>query len=227
MLPRLACLTLCRSIHLLVQLARGDAAKELEILVLRPLGSENRTSCRDLVVLVNLAIEAIPAPNKGGSRNRIGPSPDLDTRRRPKREASVRPLLVVVPHVLIEHTFKVASTPDQHPVQALLPHGSSPPLSEGVGVRCLDRRLDGLDAIGGKDVVEGTRELAVAVANEELRCAGSRCRLCFPAHRETLLHAGRHCCIERSPRATASTRRSNTTDHRHGRVVRPFLGALP
>lgn len=112
---------------------------------------------------MNQAIEAIPAPNEGGSRNRIGPSPDLDTRRRPKREASMRPLLVVVPHVLIEHTFKVASTPDQHPVQALLPHGSYSPLSEGVGVRCLDRRLDGLDAIGGKDVVEGTRELAVAV----------------------------------------------------------------
>ena len=34
MLPRLAYLTLCRSIQLLVQLARGDAAKELEILVL-------------------------------------------------------------------------------------------------------------------------------------------------------------------------------------------------
>ena len=35
MLPRLAYLTLCRSIQLLVLLARGDAAKELEILVLR------------------------------------------------------------------------------------------------------------------------------------------------------------------------------------------------
>ena len=35
MLPRLAYLTLCRSIQLLAQLAHGDAAKELEILVLR------------------------------------------------------------------------------------------------------------------------------------------------------------------------------------------------
>jgi putative transposase len=34
-LPRLAYLTLCRSIQLLVQLAGGDAAKDLEILVLR------------------------------------------------------------------------------------------------------------------------------------------------------------------------------------------------
>jgi len=34
-LPRLAYLTLCRSIQLLAQLTRGDAAKDLEILVLR------------------------------------------------------------------------------------------------------------------------------------------------------------------------------------------------
>jgi putative transposase len=34
-LPRLASLTLCRSIQLLALLARGDAAKDLEILVLR------------------------------------------------------------------------------------------------------------------------------------------------------------------------------------------------
>jgi hypothetical protein len=35
MLPKLAYLTLCRSIQLLVLLARGDAAKDPEILVLR------------------------------------------------------------------------------------------------------------------------------------------------------------------------------------------------
>jgi putative transposase len=35
MLPRLASLTLCRSIQLLALLGRGDASKDLEILVLR------------------------------------------------------------------------------------------------------------------------------------------------------------------------------------------------
>jgi hypothetical protein len=34
-LSKLAYLTLCRSVQLLVLLARGDAAKDLEILVLR------------------------------------------------------------------------------------------------------------------------------------------------------------------------------------------------
>ena len=35
MLPRLAYLTLCRSIQLLMLAARGDATKDLELLVLR------------------------------------------------------------------------------------------------------------------------------------------------------------------------------------------------
>jgi hypothetical protein len=35
LLPRLVYVTLCRSIQLLAMLARGDAAKDLEILVLR------------------------------------------------------------------------------------------------------------------------------------------------------------------------------------------------
>jgi putative transposase len=34
-LPKLAYLTLCRSIQLLALLARGDAAKDLELMVLR------------------------------------------------------------------------------------------------------------------------------------------------------------------------------------------------
>src|SRR6266540_436032 len=52
--------------------------------------------------------------------------PDVDTPRRPKRKASVRPLIVVVPH------------------------GWHPPLSECVRVGRLGRRLDDLDAIGGR-----------------------------------------------------------------------------
>jgi len=46
-LSKLADVALCRSIQLLVPLARGDAAKDLEIVVLRPWGTEIR-SCRML-----------------------------------------------------------------------------------------------------------------------------------------------------------------------------------
>ena len=36
-----------------------------------------------------------------------------------------------------------------------------------------------------------------------------------------------HCCIERSPRPTASTSPLKATDHRYGRVIRALLGARP
>jgi hypothetical protein len=37
----------------------------------------------------------------------------------------------------------------------------------------------------------------------------------------------RHCCMERPPRATASTSPPKDDRSGHGRVVRPFLGVLP
>jgi hypothetical protein len=95
-----------------------------------------------------------------------------------------RSLVVVVPQVLVEDPLKMTTTPDQHPVQTLPPDGSYPPLGERAGVGRLDGRRDDLDAVAGEDVVEGAGELAVAVTNKELRRAGSRCPLCFPAHRE-------------------------------------------
>src|SRR6266542_1297061 len=65
----------------------------------------------------------------------------IDRARREKLKASLRSLVVLVPLVLVENTFKVTPTPDQYPVQALLPYGSSyPQLGECVGVRRLDRR---------------------------------------------------------------------------------------
>jgi hypothetical protein len=134
-----------------------------------PWGSETRTSCRYLVVLVNETAESVPAPNAGGDCYRIRPSPNLQTSGRPKREASVRPLTVVVPQVLVEHPLKMTPTPDQHPIQTLLPHRPHPALGERVGVRRLNRGLDDLDAVSGEDVVEGAGELCIPVTKEEPR----------------------------------------------------------
>ena len=136
---------------------------------------KTRTSCRDLVVLVNETAESVPAPNAGGDCYRIRPSPNLDTSGRPKREASVRPLIVVVPQVLVEHPLKMTPTPDQHPIQTLLPHRPHPALGERVGVRRLNRGLDDLDAVSGEDVVEGAGELGIPIANKEALLVG-------PAH---------------------------------------------
>jgi hypothetical protein len=61
---------------------------------------------------VNQTTKAIPAPNarSNRNRNRIRPSPDLDTPGRTKDEASVRSLVVVVPHVLVTNPLKMTST---------------------------------------------------------------------------------------------------------------------
>jgi glycosyltransferase 2 family protein len=47
------------------------------------------------------------------------------------------------------------------------------------------------------------------------------------AHRIAHHDLGGHCCIERSPRATASTSPLKDDRSWHGRVVRPLLGVLP
>src|SRR5918994_1209923 len=101
-------------------------------------GSETGTSCRDLVVLMTQAAGAIPAPNARTSRNRLRPSPDLATPERAKREASVGPLIVVVPHVLVEDPLEMAPTPDQQPVLTLRPDRPDPALGDRVGVWRLD-----------------------------------------------------------------------------------------
>jgi len=80
-----------------------------------------------------------------------------------------RPLVVVVPYVLVEHALEVASTPDQQPVQAFLPDRPHPTLGVGVRVRRLDGCLDDLDAVSGEDGIQGAGELTVAVTNQEPR----------------------------------------------------------
>src|SRR6266496_3164822 len=116
-------------------------------------------SCCGLVVLVNQAAETVSPPDGGGDRDSTSVGLVVDNPWRAKRQASVRSLVVVVPHVLVEDTLQVASTSDQHPVQALLPDRPHPPLGERACVRRLDGRRDDLGAVGGEDVVEGAVNL--------------------------------------------------------------------
>ena len=111
MLPRLAYLTLCRSIQLLALLARGDAAKDLEILVLRHqlsvlrrqtprprlepadralLAAISRVLPRvPLVVLLRQAGDAAAlAPAPGRRRLDLPAPPDQDDRRSTRRCSS-------------------------------------------------------------------------------------------------------------------------------------------
>jgi hypothetical protein len=54
----------------------------------------------------------------------------------------VRSVLVVVLAVDAEHVFEVPSTEDQDPVEAVGADRANPALGVGIGVRCLDRRVD-------------------------------------------------------------------------------------
>ena len=76
-------------------------------------------------------------------------------------------MAVVVPDVAVEDAKEVAAAGDQEMVQAFPAHGADPPLGDGVGVRGLDRGADDLGVDRAPEVIEGPRELAVAVADQE------------------------------------------------------------
>jgi hypothetical protein len=81
---------------------------------------------------VNQAPETIPTLDAGGGRDSTKVGLVADSRWWSKLKASVRPLMVVVPQVLVEDPLKMASPLDQHPVQTLLSHRPHPALRVGV-----------------------------------------------------------------------------------------------
>jgi hypothetical protein len=86
---------------------------------------------------------------------------------RPQVECAVRPLPVVVVDVDAQHAFEVAAVEDQQPVEALGAHGFDEALGDRVRFGRANRRPDDLDAFAAEDAVEVTRELAVAIADQE------------------------------------------------------------
>ena len=76
-------------------------------------------------------------------------------------------MTVVVLDVDAQDVKKLPPPGDQEVVQALPAHSANPALSDGIGVRSLDRRADDLSAEPVPEVVEGSGELAVAVEDQE------------------------------------------------------------
>ena len=66
-----------------------------------------------------------------------------------------------------EDAFEVAAVDDQEPVEALAADGADPPIDEGVRAGCPYRCADRPDGVGAEHLIEGRRELAVAVADQE------------------------------------------------------------
>jgi hypothetical protein len=79
----------------------------------------------------------------------------------------VRPLVVVVLQVLAQDAVEVALAADEVPVEALGVDGSDEALGVGVRGWRADRRLDDADPFAREHGVEGGRELAVAIADQE------------------------------------------------------------
>src|ERR1035441_7657402 len=101
----------------------------------------------------------------GGRRGRLGWVAGLG---RSGAERAVRPMPVVVVDELVPDMPWVSMVRDQDPIEALASDGAEESLSDGVCLWGPDRRADHTHALSVEDRVEGSRELAVVVADQEL-----------------------------------------------------------
>src|SRR6266542_3693808 len=84
-------------------------------------------------------------------------------------ERAVWPVRVVVGDVLAQHPLEVGARNDQDPIKTLATGAADPALRVRLRPRRRDRRPDDPDPFRAEDLVEGGRELAVAVADQEAR----------------------------------------------------------
>ena len=93
-------------------------------------------------------------------------------RCRPVVAGLVRPVPVVMAGVLAEDRSQVPFVEDEHPVSALGPRGADPSLGIAVRLWRPRRGLHYFQALAGDHLVEGGRELRVAVPDEEAEGTG-------------------------------------------------------
>jgi hypothetical protein len=125
-------------------------------------GIQNPGSCRGPVFVDESAKQIVALDLCVGWSNRC-----VSRFGRDERERAMRPLRLVVGHVAAKHVLEVASAEDQQPVETLGADGTHEPLRVGVRLRRPNRRLDHLDPFAAEHLVEGGRELAVAVVDQE------------------------------------------------------------
>ena len=93
---------------------------------------------------------------------RIRGSGEAESRSRLWRhesQATMWTMAVVVIDVGVQDALELATAGDQHPVEALAPHGADEALGKRVGLRSLDRCSDDLYPLAAEDLVEGAAEL--------------------------------------------------------------------
>jgi hypothetical protein len=74
---------------------------------------------------------------------------------------------IVVLHVLPKNSLEMTMAEDEDPVEAFSPNRPHPTFSEGIGPRGSDWRFDDSDTFGAEYLVEGGRELGIAIPNQE------------------------------------------------------------
>src|SRR5262249_34652143 len=89
--------------------------------------------------------------------------------RRAQLQTAMGPEPVVVLHVLGQDCLQMPSAQDQQPVQALAPGTRDPALAPSVRVRGPDRGSDHLQTFCPEDSIEGGREVAVSIVDQEAR----------------------------------------------------------
>src|SRR5262245_52066051 len=87
--------------------------------------------------------------------------------RRPQLQAAMGPESVVVLHVMGQDRLQVPSIYDQQPVQALAAGAGDPALAPSVRVWGPHRCSDDLQTLRSEDGIEGSREVAVAIMDQE------------------------------------------------------------
>jgi hypothetical protein len=132
-----------------------------------PLGAR---SGRD-VVLVDQAAEPVAPLNRRSCRPRDETKRGSPAVRGREVQGAMRSVPVVVIDEHPQHVLQLAAAEDQGPVEALAAHGADKALGGRVRLRGLDRGAHDLDTFASEDLVEGARELAVAIVDQEAQGA--------------------------------------------------------
>jgi hypothetical protein len=121
-------------------------------------------SCGEALVFVDESAEAIAAADFADRGIRLTAG-----NWRAQLERAMWAHRVVVLDVRAQDPFQVALAEDEQPVQAFAPNRPDPALGMGPGAGCLERRADDTHALGAEHLVEGSRELGVAVPDQQRR----------------------------------------------------------
>ncbi len=87
--------------------------------------------------------------------------------RHPLVETLVGTSLVVLGNEHTEDVLEVTPAKDQEVVKQLPANGAHPPLSKGIGPRCPVGKPNYPHAFAGEDLIKGSRELGVPIAEQE------------------------------------------------------------